>query len=60
MTTNNPAVVPQSSFYRDYEKEKEPTNWIRKYHLSLLPSYSDAGKINQFELQCAAASPTEE
>lgn len=60
MTTINPAVVPQPSFYGDYEKEEEPTNWIRKYQLSLPPSYSDAEKINRFELQCAAASPAEE
>ncbi|KAG1856825.1 hypothetical protein C8R48DRAFT_674798 [Suillus tomentosus] len=58
--TTIPAVVPQPSFYGDYEKEEEPTNWIRKYQLSLPPSYSDVEKISRFELQCAAASPAEE
>ncbi|KAG2095266.1 uncharacterized protein F5147DRAFT_656917 [Suillus discolor] len=58
--TTIPAVVPQPSFYGDYEKEEEPTNWIRKYQLSLPPSYSDVEKISCFKLQCAAASPAEE
>ncbi|KAG1868311.1 hypothetical protein DFJ58DRAFT_837953 [Suillus subalutaceus] len=38
---------------------EEPTNWIWKYDLSFLLSYTDADKINRFELQCAAASPAE-
>ncbi|KAG0695492.1 hypothetical protein DFH29DRAFT_880026 [Suillus ampliporus] len=60
MATSTSAVVPQPSFHGDYEKEEEPTDWIRKYQLSLPPSYSDMDKINRFELQCAAASPAEE
>ncbi|KAG1739438.1 uncharacterized protein EDB91DRAFT_1248793 [Suillus paluster] len=60
MATSTSAVVPQPSFHGDYEKEEEPINWIRKYQLSLPPSYSDADKIAWFELQCAAASPAEE
>ncbi|KAG1745382.1 uncharacterized protein EDB91DRAFT_1246249 [Suillus paluster] len=60
MATSASAVVPQPSFHGDYKKEEEPTNWIRKYQLSLPPSYSDADKIARFELQCAATSPAEE
>ncbi|KAG1775750.1 hypothetical protein EV702DRAFT_1046647 [Suillus placidus] len=59
MSTTTAAVTPQSSFYGDYEKGEEPTDWIRKYQLSFPPSYSDTEKIARFELQCAAASPAE-
>lgn len=59
MSTPSAAIAPQPSFYGDYENGEEPTNWIRKYQLSLPPSYSDADKISRFELQCAAASPAE-
>ncbi|KAG1770161.1 hypothetical protein EV702DRAFT_1202571 [Suillus placidus] len=60
MATNTSAVTPQPSFHGDYKKDEEPTNWLRKYQLSLPPSYTDMDKINCFELQCAAASPAEE
>ncbi|KAG1729627.1 uncharacterized protein EDB91DRAFT_1252946 [Suillus paluster] len=60
MATSASAVVPQPSFHGDYEKEEEPTDWIRKYQLLLPPSYSDADKIAWFELQCTAVSPAEE
>lgn len=53
------AIVPQPSFYGDYERGEEPTDWMRKYELSYPLSHSDADKIARFELQCAAASPAE-
>ncbi|KAG2056678.1 hypothetical protein BDR06DRAFT_1005967 [Suillus hirtellus] len=59
MSTNIPTITPQPTFYGDYEKGEEPTNWMRNYQLSFPPSYLDAKKIMQFELQYAAASPAE-
>ncbi|KAG1837907.1 hypothetical protein DFJ58DRAFT_846271 [Suillus subalutaceus] len=59
MAAATQAVVPQPSFYGDYENGEEPTNWIQKYDLLFPPSYMDVDKINRFELQCAAASPAE-
>ncbi|KAG1841077.1 hypothetical protein C8R48DRAFT_781530 [Suillus tomentosus] len=52
-------ITPQPSFYRDYKKSEEPTDWIRKYELSFPSTSTDSEKINRFELQCAAASPAE-
>ncbi|KAG2144245.1 hypothetical protein DEU56DRAFT_754307 [Suillus clintonianus] len=60
MATSTTTVTPQPSFHGNYEKDEEPTNWLRRYQLSLPPSYSDSDKIERFELQCAAASPAEE
>ncbi|KAG1777133.1 hypothetical protein EV702DRAFT_1045527 [Suillus placidus] len=59
MATTTQAIVPQPSFYGDYEKGEELTDWMRKYELSFPPSYSDMDKVARFELQCAAASPAE-
>lgn len=59
MSTHVPAVVPQPTFYGDYQKGEEPTNWIKNYQLSFPPSYTEAEKISQFELQCVAVSPAE-
>ncbi|KAG1818903.1 hypothetical protein EV424DRAFT_1347485 [Suillus variegatus] len=59
MSTHVPAIVPQPTFYGDYEKGKEPTNWIKNYQLSFPPAYTKAEKISEFELQCTAASPAE-
>ncbi|KAG2100648.1 uncharacterized protein F5147DRAFT_776853 [Suillus discolor] len=59
MSTNAPTITPQPTFYGNYKKGEEPTNWMRNYQLSFPSSYSDAEKITQFELQCAAASPAE-
>ncbi|KAG2047564.1 hypothetical protein BDR06DRAFT_976616 [Suillus hirtellus] len=53
MTTITLAVVPQLSFYGNYEKEEEPTNWIRKYQFSLPLSYLDADKIMHAKLMVA-------
>ncbi|KAG1809233.1 hypothetical protein EV424DRAFT_1350077 [Suillus variegatus] len=52
-------ITPQPSFYGDYEKGEEPTNWLRKYELSLPTTATDTDKLSRFELQCAAASPAE-
>ncbi|KAG0706448.1 hypothetical protein DFH29DRAFT_872228 [Suillus ampliporus] len=52
-------IIPQPSFYGDYKKGEEPTNWLRKYELSLPTTATDTDKLSQFELQCAAASPAE-
>ncbi|KAG2117382.1 uncharacterized protein F5147DRAFT_648909 [Suillus discolor] len=49
----------KSSFYGDYEKREEPTDWLQKYELSFPTSAVDTDKLNQFELQWAAASPAE-
>lgn len=59
MSTPSAAIAPQPSLYGDYENGEEPTNWFRKYQLSLPSSYSDVDKISRFELQCAAVSPAE-
>ncbi|KIK35301.1 hypothetical protein CY34DRAFT_96348 [Suillus luteus UH-Slu-Lm8-n1] len=53
-------ITPQPSFYGDYEKGEEPTNWLRKYELSLPTTATDTDKLTRFELQCAAASPAED
>ncbi|KAG1846476.1 hypothetical protein C8R48DRAFT_677810 [Suillus tomentosus] len=52
-------ITPQPSFYGDYEKGEEPTDWLRKYELSLPTTTTDTDKITHFELQCTAASPAE-
>ncbi|KAG1860088.1 hypothetical protein F4604DRAFT_1684465 [Suillus subluteus] len=57
MSSIVPAITPQPTFYGDYEKGEEPTNWIKNYLLSFPPSYTEAERISRFELQCAAASP---
>ncbi|KAG1854087.1 hypothetical protein C8R48DRAFT_675684 [Suillus tomentosus] len=56
---SNMTITPQPSFYGDYEKGEEPTDWLRKYELSFPPSATEADKLSRFELQCAAASPAE-
>ncbi|KAG2058528.1 hypothetical protein BDR06DRAFT_968530 [Suillus hirtellus] len=52
-------ITPQPSFYGDYKKSEEPTDWIWKYELFFPSTSTDSEKINWFELQCAAASPAE-
>ncbi|KAG2158715.1 uncharacterized protein EDB93DRAFT_1245943 [Suillus bovinus] len=52
-------ITPLPSFYGDYEKEGEPTDWFRQYRLSLPSTFSDQDKINRFELQCTAGSMAE-
>ncbi|KIK33113.1 hypothetical protein CY34DRAFT_18586 [Suillus luteus UH-Slu-Lm8-n1] len=52
-------ITPQPSFYEDYEKGEEPTNWLRRYELLLPTTTTDTDKLTHFELQCAAASPVE-
>jgi hypothetical protein len=52
-------ITPLPSFYGDYEKDEEPTDWFRQYRLSLPSTFSDQDKIDHFELQCAAGSMAE-
>lgn len=64
-TITNPAqppmttIMPLPSFYGDYEKGEEPTDWFRQYRLSLPVNFTDGEKIDRFELQCAAGSMAE-
>ncbi|KAG2117458.1 hypothetical protein DEU56DRAFT_761388 [Suillus clintonianus] len=59
MSTNSTTITPQPSFYGDYEKGEEPTDWIRKYQLSFPSSYSDGEKIARFELQAVTLKEEE-
>ncbi|KAG2747238.1 hypothetical protein P692DRAFT_201916377 [Suillus brevipes Sb2] len=52
-------ITPLLSFYGDYEKGEEPTDWFCQYRLSLPVTFTDAEKIDRFELQCTAGSMAE-
>ena len=47
------APRPVPLFYGDYRENEEPTTWFAQFQLSLPDNYTDAKRLQRFEMQLA-------